>query len=132
MMIRSMQSVFILAIGMVLSVSPSLAADWTATETEKDGVRLVMSPDEPRDGKVTVELEELWRVGGDTESDEEFFGVIGSVITDEEGNAYLLDRQLAEIKVFSAEGDYIRTIGREGEGPAEFRMPSQILSLIHI
>ena len=85
-----MTVLFALGICLVLAGSASPAADWVPTETEKDGIRHVISPDLPRDGQVTVELEELWRIGGDTESDEEFFGVISSVITDENDNVYLL------------------------------------------
>ena len=43
------------------------------------------------------------------------FGVIGAITTDAASNVYLLDRQLAEVKVFSPDGDYLRTIGHEGE-----------------
>jgi hypothetical protein len=78
---------------------------------------------------VTLTLEELWRVGGDSDADEEFFGVIAQVATDPAGNVYLLDRQLSEVRVFSPEGDYLRTIGREGEGPGEFRQPTDMFFL---
>jgi hypothetical protein len=70
---------------------------------------------------VTITPQELWRIGGDSDSDEEFFGVITQIATDPAGNVYVLDRQLSEVKVFSPDGGYLRTIGREGEGPGEFR-----------
>jgi sugar lactone lactonase YvrE len=78
---------------------------------------------------VTVTLNELWRLGGDTDVEEEFFGVILGINDDAEGNIYLLDMQLAEIKVFSPDGEYLRTIGREGEGPGEFRFPVSMFFL---
>ena len=77
-------------------------------------------------GEETVGLTELWRIGGDTDDDAEFFGVLSQITTDEAGNVYLLDRQLTEVKVFSPDGEYLNTIGREGEGPGEFRRPSDL------
>ncbi|MBD3160995.1 MAG: 6-bladed beta-propeller [Candidatus Eisenbacteria bacterium] len=76
--------------------------------------------------RVTVPLEELWRIGGDSEEEGEFFGVIGAIEVGADGTVFLLDRQLSEVKLFDADGGYIRTIGREGEGPGEFRRPTDL------
>jgi hypothetical protein len=51
------------------------------------------------------------------------FGVLGHVASDVDGNIYLLDIQLDEVLVLSPDGEYIRTIGRSGDGPGEFRRP---------
>jgi hypothetical protein len=67
-----------------------------------------------------VDLHELWEVGAD-DDDEVLFGVISSIDVDTEGNVYVLDRQLTEVTMFGADGEYIGPIGREGEGPGEFR-----------
>ena len=40
---------------------------------------------------------------------------------DADGNVYLLDGQISEIQVFDPEGELLRTIGRQGEGPGEFQ-----------
>jgi hypothetical protein len=40
---------------------------------------------------------------------------------DGEGRVYVVDSKPAIIKVFSPDGALVRTIGREGEGPGEFR-----------
>jgi hypothetical protein len=70
-------------------------------------------------------LNERWQVGGD-EDDELFFGVLTQITSDNKGNIYLLDAQLSEVFIFSSSGEYIRSIGREGEGPGEFRRPSDL------
>ncbi len=67
-----------------------------------------------------IALHELWEVGAD-DDDEVLFGVISSIDVDAEGNVYVLDSQLTEVTMFSADGEYIGLIGREGEGPGEFR-----------
>ncbi len=106
--------------------APSLAADWKGEETVKDGVRCVVNPAEPIEPLSTSVLKELWRIGGDTDDEDEFFGVISQIQTDEAGNIYLLDSQLNQVKVFSRDGEFIRDIGREGEGPGEFRSPTSM------
>jgi hypothetical protein len=105
------------------------AAAWQGQMTQEDGVTMVSNPKTGVEAPVTVKLDELWRIGGDTDNDDEFFGVIGRVIADKDGNVYLLDNQLSEVKVFSPDGEYLRTIGREGEGPGEFRRPQDMFFL---
>jgi hypothetical protein len=96
----------------------SAAASAAPKVVNKDGVPHVMNPAKPADS-ATIDMEEIWRIGG--YDDEEIFGVITDVVQDAEGNFYLLDSQLSEVKVYSPDGEYLRTIGREGEGPGEFR-----------
>jgi hypothetical protein len=93
------------------------------------GVEIVSNPKAPMEAPATVRLQEQWRIGGESEAEGEFFGVIGQITTDPEGNVYLLDTQLSEVKVFSSDGAYLRTIGREGEGPGEFRQAQDMFFL---
>jgi hypothetical protein len=97
------------------------AGEWNGTIETLGDVEYIINPETGMDSPVTFTLKELWRVGGDSESEEEFFGVINQLTADRDGNVYLLDRQLSEVKVFSPNGEYSRTLGREGEGPGEFR-----------
>jgi hypothetical protein len=78
------------------------------------------------DTPVTVPMEELWELGGDTDDEDQFFGIIADIEIDDAGNVYLLDSQLSEVKIFTADGEFLRSIGREGEGPGEFRRASTI------
>lgn len=45
-----------------------------------------------------------------------------SLAVDEAGRIYVVDSKPEVIKVFSPDGKLIRTVGREGEGPGEFRV----------
>jgi hypothetical protein len=85
---------------------------------------VVRNTAQPAEGAQVLKLKELWRVGG--EEDENFFGAISKVIADEAGNVYLLDTQLAEVRVYSPQGEFLRTLGRQGEGPGEVRAPSDM------
>lgn len=48
-------------------------------------------------------------------------GDIASLAIDDESSVYALQRQPAVIKVFGANGSFVRTIGKEGDGPGELR-----------
>lgn len=122
--------VFVLSVAAALApASRAGAGPWQGTEALVEGVRHVQNPAEPASGAVRQELVELWRLGGESDDEGEFFGVIGDIVLGEGGEVYVLDRQLTEVKVFSADGEYLRTLGREGEGPGEFRNPSDLLLL---
>ena len=94
-----------------------LAATVTAAEPQR-----VDNGAEPAEGLVTARMVEQWRAGG--EDDEVFFGNVGRIIMDAEGNLLLLDTQLSEIQVYDGDGNHLRTIGREGDGPGEMRRPN--------
>ncbi len=79
---------------------------------------------ESAEGLKAVGMTELWRAGGS--DDEIFFGTLGAVRSDSDGNVYLLDGQLSEIQVYAPDGEHLRTIGREGDGPGEMRAPADL------
>jgi hypothetical protein len=116
-----------IAMGLIALVAtwtgPALAGEWQGKEVAQEGVKHMMNPADPMEAAATADLEELWRVGGETDDEDEFFGVIVQITADKTGNVYLLDMQLAEVKIFDKDGNFVRSIGREGEGPGEFRFP---------
>ena len=119
-------SVFVAGLFVITSALPAFAGDWKGADEVRDGVRVIASPAEPMEPVIESTPEELWRIGGDTDDEDEFFGVISQILTDDAGNVYLLDSQLNQIKVFSPDGEYLRSLGREGEGPGEFRAPTSM------
>ena len=88
-------------------------------EETVDGVRWVHNPNQPEGGRVALELEERWRVGG-PDSDE-IFGAIAGVVRTDEGHIAVLDNQLCEIQLFSRDGEPLQTLGGRGEGPGQFQ-----------
>ena len=94
-------------------------------ETVKDGVPHVINPATPSEGATTLTPKEAWSVGGDDE-DDVLLGVVTAIDIDNQGNVYALDMQLSQVHVFDKHGNLVRTIGREGEGPGEFRRANQM------
>ena len=66
-------------------------------------------------------LVEEGRFSGDEGTPSEL-GNPQSIAVDGEGRVYVVDRKPATIKVFTADGKLVRSFGREGEGPGEFRI----------
>ncbi|MCK9997241.1 MAG: 6-bladed beta-propeller [Candidatus Krumholzibacteria bacterium] len=89
---------------------------------------VITNSDAPADGILKVQLEELWRIGGE-EDEENLLGVIDRVLVDDDGNVYLLDIQLVEVQVFDADGEYVRSLGKQGDGPGELRNVRGVLFL---
>lgn len=52
----------------------------------------------------------------------EMFGNVGDVAVGPDGAIYVAEGQAGEVRVFDAEGEYVRTIGRAGEGPGELNL----------
>ena len=61
--------------------------------------------------------------------DEYLFGRIGSMAVDEARNVYVFDQQSQQVRVFDAEGAYVASLGRDGEGPGEFARAETIAVL---
>ncbi|RKZ12898.1 hypothetical protein DRQ53_14120, partial [bacterium] len=91
----------------ILSASVATAGDWKGTESNVDGQLHVKNPATAIDAEMDIELEEVFRLGGWDGGDDEFFGIVVDIEEDAEGNLYVLDSQLNEIKIYSADGEYL-------------------------
>ena len=105
----------LLAVILVSFAFPALADDLTIKNSE------------PAQPPVTLELEELWRRGGD--DDDVMIGLPVEALADAEGRVYLADQQLCQVFVFDAEGNLEKTLSREGEGPGEVASPVDMVDL---
>ncbi|HET6347821.1 MAG TPA: 6-bladed beta-propeller [Candidatus Krumholzibacteria bacterium] len=108
------------ALTLAITAPLAFAGSWMGREETKDGVVHVLNPGIPTDGSFRVTPHKVWSAGGDDDEDT-LFGVISDVDVDDKGNVYALDQQLSQVNVFAPDGHLLRTIGREGEGPGEFR-----------
>jgi len=71
----------------------------------------------------TIELQEVLTLGADGGNEASVFSRVIDAELDERGNVYVLDKMAGEIRVFGLDGEYLRSFGRLGEGPAEFQDP---------
>ena len=72
-------------------------------------------------------LTELFRLGDELAGDTLLFGGIGELVSiDRSGRIFVGERQYPQIYVFTAEGDFLKTIGQEGSAPGEFQRLASI------
>ena len=96
---------------------------WRGAIEVVNGVTIVRNPEKPvYEGSLFATEEEL-SIGGEEGSDAYAFSDISHLTADDQGRVYALDRKESHVKVFDAEGRYLRTIGRPGQGPGDLNEP---------
>lgn len=99
------------------------SADLVTVDTLANGAVHVVSRPE---GAWALEGVEPWRVVEDVrigvlEGEAPYrFGSARDVIPDALGRIWVLDSQAFELRLFDRDGGFVRTVGREGDGPGEF------------
>ncbi|MEZ4388290.1 MAG: hypothetical protein R3D98_12085 [Candidatus Krumholzibacteriia bacterium] len=73
-----------------------------------------------------VHLTRRWILDPDDEATP-LLGVIRDAARGPAGQVYLLDMQLCHVLEYDDRGTLVRTLGREGDGPGEFRRSSRLL-----
>lgn len=99
---------------------------WKGSTKSENGVMTISNPKQPvfRDVGTAFKLE---LTIGETDSSSNFnFVRLANLLVDDKGNIYALDSRDANIKVFSAEGQNLRIIGQQGQGPGELLTPVYI------
>lgn len=64
---------------------------------------------------------EALRIGRLDGPEEETFGYISELAVDANGGIYVFDRLVPALRYFNAVGELVRTLGRDGSGPGEYR-----------
>lgn len=97
----------------------------SATISDSAGVSVVRLTDGMIRAAPSLDLVEIVRIGSlDGPPETQFFRLVSAQDTQDE--IFLLDGGNAEVRVFSSDGTFLRSFGREGDGPGEFRRPDQI------
>ncbi len=100
--------------------------EWKGTIKEEKGVTVIKNPKEPLYSDDILELEEELSIGEAEGAQEYMFSRITGIEVDDEENIYVVDIQGNQIREFNKNGGFLRTIGREGQGPSEFQQITNI------
>jgi len=98
-------------------------SEWAGKIEVIDGITVVKNPKEPIYQEEVLSIEEELSIGYDEEDENYMFSYISHITVDGNGRIYVLDRRESHVKLFDQSGEYIRTIGRAGQGPGEFNIP---------
>lgn len=106
----------------------ALSSSFAQNVETVDGVQIIHNDSEGKWGKnPQVELEFIKTIGEmDSDNDELIFYMPADVSFDSQGNIYVLDSGNHRIQKFSPDGNYLATIGQQGQGPGEFQYPQSL------
>lgn len=81
--------------------------------------------DKPSDPAATLELKKLFTISSENQTDTAaYLKMPLSLTSNKNGDIYILDVRAMNVKKFDSEGNYIKSIGRSGQGPGEFLYPN--------
>jgi hypothetical protein len=117
-------ALFFLSFG-IISSTHSQAPAWKGKIETIGGVKVIKNPAEPVYGEFIPQLEEDLSIGD--EKDETYYFPKGAALNvDDEGNLYVSDFGNRRVQKYDKNGKYVRTIGRQGQGPGEYMFPSRL------
>ncbi len=88
-------------------------------------VRLVQQPEH----KGVATLVEEMSIGIADGAEEYMLGEVADIALGRDGSIYVFDRQVPIVRQYDGNGRFIRTIGRSGAGPGEYRSTSGIATM---
>jgi hypothetical protein len=97
----------------LLTLAPEHAVAQRADTIVKEATR----PAHPGVASLVREL----RFGEDTGAEEYLFGEVSELAVDRDGSIFIFDRQAPALRKYDANGRFVRTFGRSGQGPGEYR-----------
>ena len=89
--------------------------------TDSADVQIVTSDPLNSDATCRASEEPVIRVGDAEGDQDQWFSTIRGLGLLSDGGVAAIDRDEREVRVFGAEGRHLQSMGREGEGPGEFR-----------
>jgi hypothetical protein len=105
--------------GLLLAIQAGKPA-WKGTVSTEDGIKVAKNPSEPLYGEFVFDLKEELRLGGDPAREASYFPKGAMLSVDGAGNLYVTDWGNRRVQMFDKGGAFVRTIGRQGQGPGEY------------
>jgi len=115
-----------LSLLLVFVFSGAISAQKIKTE---NGVTIVSNGSKPKPqkgvpSKVTFKEEMSY---GEGDNPDTSFSQVGFFVVTDDGDVIAADIKDRKVKVFAADGNFLRNIGKEGQGPGEFQIPGGLV-----
>jgi hypothetical protein len=124
---KAISLVLFLPVLMMLITCKVQKAGWQGTIEEENGITVVKNPEAPLYSEDLFSMEEELTIGEAEGREEYMFQQIITIAVNDAEDIYVMDYQAKHFKVFDKHGQYIKTVGRPGQGPGEFQGPRSIL-----
>jgi len=115
---------FLVLIAAPLAFLSGQKKSYPAVTAMKDGVKTITNPEYPRDGRFIAKLTAEMSCGEEAKPEMAMLNKPLDLKVDNQGRVYVMDWGDVHIKVYDSQGRFLRTIGRQGQGPGEFDTPS--------
>jgi hypothetical protein len=123
------RSLLVLAAALFMITGCSKKGDvsgWNATVETVNGVKTVRNPETPRYGEFAFDLVEDLTIGEEKDETSFFPGRV-QLNVDSQGRFFVCDWGNRRVQVYDKNGAFVRTLGRQGQGPGEYGMPASVL-----
>jgi len=100
---------------------------WKGKIETENGIKVVKNPAQPLYGEFSFDLQEDLKIGGDPTAEAYYFPKGAAVRPDKKGNMFVADFGNKRVQMYDPVGQFVRTIGRQGQGPGEYQFPNQVL-----
>jgi hypothetical protein len=81
----------------------------------------------PRSGTALALSNTIVSIGREDGPEELMFGEIASAAGNSRGQVIVVDKRTEDVRLFDAQGKFLKRLGRKGQGPGEFRAPHSLL-----
>jgi hypothetical protein len=119
--------IFLLCVAGAISAGQAGKTTWKGTVTTENGVKVVKNPAEPLYGEYAFELKEDLRLGGDPVKETSYFPKGAVLAVNADGDLFIADYGNRRVQMFDKNGAFVRTVGRQGQGPGEYMFPGGVL-----
>ena len=99
--------------------------DYPVVIEEVNGIQTIHNPDYPKEGTFHYDLISELTLGGPEAEEDAILVRPIEFQFDSQGNIYIIDWREITIKVFDPDGNYLRSVGKQGKGPGEFETPAR-------
>jgi len=120
-------SFLILVSALIVSLSFSQQkTEWKGKIEYQNGIEVIKNPKKPMYGEDIFSMDEDLSIGVAEGKKEYVFFHLSYLAVDNQENIYAMDQGEKHVNVYDKKGNFLRTIGRKGEGPGELQSPDDI------
>ncbi len=116
----------LLSLALIFGLAGAASAQKVKTVNGVEIISNPKNPKAPKDVPSKLVLKEDFTVG-DSENLDEMISEVSFLTVDDHDNLFAVDIKEMNVKVYDSSGEYVRTIGKKGQGPGELNIPAGIL-----